>query len=81
MEYLIEKQRPSKQLPISEESDWWNVGFTPFVLDARKPAKDDVLEEIQAAAKGVMGMMRFGNHDSPVLLEALGDLLLADDSR
>ncbi|WP_236696649.1 hypothetical protein [Rhodopirellula islandica] len=54
VEYLIEKRRPSKQLPISEE--------------------------IQAAAKGVMGMMRFGNHDSPVLLEALGDLLLADDS-
>jgi hypothetical protein len=25
-----------------------------------------------------MGMMRFGNHDSPVLLEALSDLLLAD---
>jgi len=29
------------------------------------------------AVKGILGMMRFGNHDSPVLLEALGDLLMA----
>jgi tetratricopeptide (TPR) repeat protein len=30
----------------------------------------------QKAVKGVLGMMRFGNHESPILLEALGDLLL-----
>jgi len=29
----------------------------------------------EAAVKGLLGMMRFGNYDSPVLLEALGDLL------
>ena len=28
-----------------------------------------------AAVKGVLGMMRFGHHDSPILLEALGNLL------
>ncbi len=31
------------------------------------------------AVKGVLGMMRFGRHDSPVLLEALGDLLIGKD--
>ncbi|MBZ0213968.1 MAG: hypothetical protein K8H99_09230, partial [Nitrospirae bacterium] len=35
--------------------------------------------ELDAAIKGVLGMMRFGTHDSPVLLEALGFLLAADD--
>lgn len=29
----------------------------------------------EAAVKGVLGMMRFGSYDSPILLEALGDLL------
>jgi tetratricopeptide (TPR) repeat protein len=33
------------------------------------------LEERQRAVKGILGMMRFGNHDSPILLEALGDLM------
>lgn len=27
------------------------------------------------AVKGILGMMRFGNHRSPILLEALGDIL------
>lgn len=35
-------------------------------------------EELQKAIKGIMGMMKFGNYDSPVLLEALGDLLMAN---
>lgn len=32
-------------------------------------------EETSAAVKGTLGMMRFGKHDSPILLEALGTLL------
>jgi tetratricopeptide (TPR) repeat protein len=32
-------------------------------------------DENAAAIKGVLGMMRFGKHDSPILLEALGNLL------
>jgi tetratricopeptide (TPR) repeat protein len=31
--------------------------------------------EVEAAVKGIAGMMKFGKHDSPVLLEALGVLL------
>ena len=32
-------------------------------------------DEITAAINGVLGMMKFGKHDTPVLLEALGSLL------
>ncbi|WP_298547012.1 hypothetical protein [uncultured Aquimarina sp.] len=35
-------------------------------------------EELDKAIKGIMGMMKFGNYDSPILLEALGDLLMAN---
>ncbi|QDV45283.1 Tetratricopeptide repeat protein [Stieleria neptunia] len=31
-------------------------------------------EELQEATKGILGMMRFSQHKSPILLEALGDL-------
>jgi tetratricopeptide (TPR) repeat protein len=34
----------------------------------------------QPAVKGVLGMMKFGNYRSPVLLEALGDLLVFSGS-
>ena len=33
---------------------------------------------IKDGLKGVMGMMRFSNHEHPILLEVLGDLLIAD---
>jgi hypothetical protein len=33
--------------------------------------------ELQKTITGVLGMMRFANFENPVLLEALGDLLLA----
>lgn len=37
-----------------------------------------ITEDLQKAVKGISGMMRFGNYDSPILLEALGDLLMQD---
>jgi hypothetical protein len=49
---------------------------------ARRDARHDAeRRELEAATKGVLGMMRFGNFESPVLLEALGDLLLSGDTR
>jgi hypothetical protein len=45
-------------------------GFARFLKDRGRNAGPK-------AVKGILGMMRFGNHDSPVLLEALGDLLMA----
>ena len=38
---------------------------------------EEMKAELAAAQKGVLGMMHFANYDSPLLLEALGDLLIA----
>jgi tetratricopeptide (TPR) repeat protein len=48
--------------------------FASF-LDEKQPAKRRGVVERQAAIKGILGMMRFGHHESPALLEALGSLL------
>jgi tetratricopeptide (TPR) repeat protein len=37
--------------------------------------------DAQKAVKAVLGMMRFANHNNPLLLEALGDLLESEDYR
>jgi tetratricopeptide (TPR) repeat protein len=44
---------------------------------AKSHLEKDVLpdEERKAAVKAILGMMRFANHENPLLLEALGDLL------
>ncbi|MFL5327861.1 MAG: hypothetical protein ACJ8C4_03015 [Gemmataceae bacterium] len=42
------------------------------------PREGLTTEQAAAAVKGILGMMRFGKHDSPVLLEALGTLLVQD---
>ncbi|MFK7920455.1 MAG: tetratricopeptide repeat protein [Bacteroidia bacterium] len=39
--------------------------------EARKLPED----ELKKASQGVSGMIKFGNHDSPILLEVLGELL------
>jgi tetratricopeptide (TPR) repeat protein len=57
--------------PAPEEAS----NFYQFLLKQEKPP-DGQPFDVGPALKGVMGMMRFARHDSPVLLEALGDLLL-----
>lgn len=63
-------------------------GFAKFVLDKARvyydrsdrensKATERVKAELAGAQKGVLGMMHFANYDSPLLLEALGDLLIA----
>jgi tetratricopeptide (TPR) repeat protein len=55
------------------------IGFGDFVLQQRpQPTPAAERTELRRATKGILGMMRFGHHDSPVLLEALGMLLLSD---
>ncbi|MFQ3593830.1 MAG: hypothetical protein SNJ82_11685, partial [Gemmataceae bacterium] len=49
-------------------------GFARFL---KKQLPHWNLQENQKAVQAVLGMMRFANHDNPLLLEALGDLLLA----
>lgn len=63
-------------------------GFAKFVLQKKGFPTDhwslneskesqNMRAELAAAQQGVLGMMHFANHDSPLLLEALGDLLIA----
>ena len=80
--YVLSKQvAKTTQLPLatSGHGEFGPIGFADFVIAAQgtdlSPKARDA--ELSKALKGVMGMMRFGNHDSPVLLEALGDLLLS----
>jgi tetratricopeptide (TPR) repeat protein len=48
--------------------------FATF-LTAESGAERLSQEEHGAALRGLLGIMRFGNHESPALLEAVGDLL------
>lgn len=62
----------------SETNNFYS--FLTKKYNAKNNLKDTFLPEIEneKAVKGVLGMMRFGNYNSPILLKALGDLLLAD---
>lgn len=87
VEYVIEQRVNRTHLPLNDKMDG-KIGFTLFILKKHPVNEKDneikqkkEMEEIQKAVKGIMGMMRFGNYRSPVLLEALGDLLLADGYR
>ena len=84
VEYLLSKRTGgTTSLPMSLQprSEMVPTGFAAYLLETERigdsPAEIKTL--FTNAIKGVLGMMRFGNHDSPVLLEALGDLLLSDD--
>jgi tetratricopeptide (TPR) repeat protein len=52
--------------------------FWTYVRTQRGVPEGGEAAEAARAVKGVLGMMRFGNSDSPILCEALADLLLAD---
>ena len=81
VEYVLSKQVEGKlSLPIEKESiPYGGTGFAKFVLAAAglEKAHEKHEAELSRAEKGILGMMRFGHHDSPVLLEALGDILLS----
>lgn len=74
-EYVLEKRRSEGALVLplfgSEPH-----GFEVF-LAAKRGVKHLSVEDAQAAVTGVLGMMRFSKHDSPILCEVLGDLLNA----
>ena len=62
-------------------------GFAAYVAKMFNAPKDErgkltMPRGAQAAAlRGVLGMMWFADHDNPILLEALGQLLMAGDIR
>ena len=81
IEWLMEDRREARSgepgvraLPPS--------GFAAFVLSRQpgKPAQMDEPLRIEAI-KAVTGMMRFADFDNPILLEALGDLLITGQSK
>lgn len=75
VEYVLSKKDSSGHFttPLGFE----NNNFYHFVKKKHfKGAKGaELKKEISKAIKGVAGMMKFSNHNSPILLEALGDLL------
>jgi hypothetical protein len=78
--YLLSRQTDgTTNLPLGiERSKTKAPGFASYILETQNIANsaDAKATELSKATKGVLGMMRFGNYDSPILLEALGDLLL-----
>lgn len=58
-------------------------GFAHYILQSEKTKGSGIRKtlSLQKAQEGVMGMMRFGNHESPILLEALADVLASRQTR
>jgi tetratricopeptide (TPR) repeat protein len=88
-EYVEQSQRGELGVLSSEyrtpsEEGVILVGFADFVLRHSESGRDEFpqrlraaqREEIRAAVRGVLGMLHFADHTSPILLECLGDLLL-----
>ena len=87
VEYVIARRALGQAIPleqaIQDSLDDLYSRFDRYVLDAMGFSEADYQtqqHELKKAIKGILGMMRFGSHDSPILLEALGDLLDAQDS-
>jgi len=93
-EYFLKKKKSPH--PASEWPNVVHLkqicGFAEFVLAKQglqsqqltgEPSKEAeaIKAELAAAQLGVLGMMHFANYDSPLLLEALGDLLMAWPAR
>lgn len=82
-EYFLERRKAGATLPLRDLADVADAapgnpgilsagGFAAFLEKKKIPRG-------QAAVKGILGMMHFGDATSPVLLEALGDLLLSPE--
>jgi len=67
VEYVIQQRATGHQLPL--ERYHHQTAFSDFVLE--KAEYEDRNAELKRAIEDVLGMMRFGNYDSPVLLENL----------
>tara|TARA_R110002167_G_scaffold9956_9_gene46089 strand:+ start:12931 stop:14073 length:1143 start_codon:yes stop_codon:yes gene_type:complete len=88
VEYMLQQRASGETLPLRQSAEAEGVGlvgFARFVHDQQNTPSRNGISETQKATKGVLGMMQFGNYRSPILLEALGDLLIAsgypDDSK
>lgn len=66
---------------LNKKKESESNNFYTFILEkynTKFNLKKDFLpeDEIKKAVKGILGMMHFGNYNSPILLNALGDVLL-----
>ncbi len=81
-EYILSRTKDGiVQLPLAQKGqtnfyDYLNEKFMKEKIAAGSTTE----KELTKAIKGVSGMMTFANYKSPVLLEALGDLLLKTKS-
>ncbi|MFI5204646.1 MAG: PLD nuclease N-terminal domain-containing protein, partial [Flavobacteriales bacterium] len=80
--YVLQRMiRDSLKLPLMRGK---KTGFYDYLMRIEFNNKDYKsaahFSELSDAIKGVSGMMTFANHRSPLLLEALGDLLLHTNS-
>jgi tetratricopeptide (TPR) repeat protein len=64
-------------LPLQRGGRLLEAGDTNFYAFVRQLDKKEgeTSYEAHPAISGILGIMKFGHHDSPILLEALGDLL------
>ncbi len=83
--YVLSKRAESEEFslplhhgPVGPLSGGRSNGFWDALAPEGDVEKEVRTEQIHSAIKGVLGMMRFGNYDSPILCEALADLLMAD---
>jgi tetratricopeptide (TPR) repeat protein len=76
VEYVLSKRKDGKVPRPLAKVDRYRGGFVGLLKVNEIDAQPLPKGELQAALKGVQGIMKFGKHDSPVVLEVLGDLLL-----
>lgn len=86
VEYAISKRKDGKisfplhtfnneEEVIVHQDEVENGCFSDYVA-ARLNKKTLTIDDCKEAVTGVLGMMRFADHENPLLLEALGDLLV-----
>src|SRR5205085_2628266 len=83
VEYAIARGVDGKfSLPLQNDRGNAQTGPRTFGEFLSKKLGQDRLSlaDTQSAIKGVLGMMRFANHENPLLLEALGQLLVTQHS-
>lgn len=82
VEYLLAKRSGQWQPPSQDFSLLYEPqGFAGYLAHQKglSVGGGDWESEQKRAVKGILGMMRFGNYQSPQLQAALGDLLLLGD--
>lgn len=74
-EYIVDSRTITPDKTLLMNISHSNMGSEGLFVYYLKQEKDF---DIKSAIKGILGMMHFGNYDSPVLLGVLGDLLEAE---